>query len=794
MEEVSFWPLPALLLPQTTCQLIGSTVLSDSTLETKPIPGTAATSAIDGRLLELWFTPVRFGLLLAVLILASFPEVIFGNQSFIARDFGLFSYPVAYYHKESFWRHELPLWNPLHNCGIPFLAQFNTITLYPLSLIYLMLPLDWSLGIFCLVHIWIAGMGMYFLAHRWTGNRFAASIAGLAFAFNGLSLNFIMWPSHLATYSWMPWVIWSVEKAWQRGGRAVLWAALLGSLQMLSGGPETILMTWLVVLPIFVRYFVLEKSSRWTGIIRFFGVIILVTGLSAAQLFPFLDLIAHSQRNSDYAQMNWSTPGTGWANFFVPLFGCFLTRKGIYFQDNQYWTSSYYVGIAVVALAMWAIWRVRKPRVWFLAVIALLGILLAMGENGLFFRALKIVFHPIGFMAHPVKFILLAVFALPLLAAFAIAELPWVNESRTNQPSRSLLVVGSVVALVILGLMAFAHLRPADHEEWQVTCRNGVIRLAFLALTLSGLAALRRFQAVKWKAILAFGLPVLLWGDVNLHAPPQNPTTSRDVLQPGLFQTNLSPKNGQSRALISGTAAKQMLEGTSGDVGKDFLFLRKGLFLNSNLLDETPTLNGFYSLYLESDLGVRALLGAHSAPFLDFVGVSIETAPDDIFKFVSRNSFLSMITGGQKPIFTDRTNMLPALADSNFDPRAIVYLPMEVKDEITVSNRSEVRILSQTLAAQKIELEVAATVPSLMVAAQSFYHPWHAWINDQEVKIYPANYHFQAWQIPPGQSHVRLEYKDRAFEVGALLSILSLGVGAGLFWSTRKVSEKSEAL
>ena len=121
-------------------------------------------------------------MLLAVLICAAYPEVISGQGTFFHRDFSIFGYPLAYYHRQSFWQGEIPLWNPLNDCGLPFLAQWNTMTLYPLSLFYLLLPLSWSLGMFCLGHLFLGGMGMYFLAHRWTDNRFAAAAAGLAFS------------------------------------------------------------------------------------------------------------------------------------------------------------------------------------------------------------------------------------------------------------------------------------------------------------------------------------------------------------------------------------------------------------------------------------------------------------------------------------------------------------------------------------------------------------------------------------------------------------------------------------
>ena len=152
---------------------------------------------------DAWFTPARFAALLAILIFIFFPDVILGTRAFVFRDYGLYGYPVAFYHRESFWRGEVPLWNPLSACGIPFLAEWSTLVLYPFSFLYLLSPLSWSLGVFCLAHLIVAGLGMYFLARRWTGNRLAASVAGVAFAFNGFSLNSLIWPHYTASLGWM---------------------------------------------------------------------------------------------------------------------------------------------------------------------------------------------------------------------------------------------------------------------------------------------------------------------------------------------------------------------------------------------------------------------------------------------------------------------------------------------------------------------------------------------------------------------------------------------------------------
>src|SRR6266850_3705027 len=165
------------------------------------------------------FTGTRVAGLIVLFLFALYPEVILGTHSFFFRDFGLFTYPVAHYAHESFWRGEVPLWNPLNNTGVPFLAQWNTSVCYPPSLIYLLLPLPWSLNLFGLVHLVLAGAGMYLLAERWTQNRLAAGIAGIAFALNGLMLNCLIWTSNLAALSWQPLVILCVERAWRLGGR-----------------------------------------------------------------------------------------------------------------------------------------------------------------------------------------------------------------------------------------------------------------------------------------------------------------------------------------------------------------------------------------------------------------------------------------------------------------------------------------------------------------------------------------------------------------------------------------------
>ena len=217
--------------------------------------------------------------------------MLLGTQTFFYQDFGLFTYPVAQHARESFWRGEIPLWNPLNNCGVPFLAQWNTSVCYPLSLIYLLLPLPWSLNFLASSIMVLAGVGMYLLlAHRLTQNRLAASIAGLGFALNGLILNCLLWTSNLAALSWQPLVILCVIQAWRLGGgRRIALAALVGAMQMLSGSPEIILFTWTMLGVLWLGEWRWEKLPFWPSLRRLAVIALLVAGLAAIQILPFLD-------------------------------------------------------------------------------------------------------------------------------------------------------------------------------------------------------------------------------------------------------------------------------------------------------------------------------------------------------------------------------------------------------------------------------------------------------------------------------------------------------------------------
>jgi hypothetical protein len=747
---------------------------------------TADTTNADDK----WLTAGRFALLLSLLVFITFPRVVLGTQTFIFRDYGLFSYPVAYFQRQCFWRGELALWNPYSQCGVPFLAQWNTMCLYPPALLYLLLPLTWALSFFCLAHLVWGGLGMYLLARQWTGDRLAGAVAGVIFAFNGLNLNFLMWPSHVATFSWLPWLLWLAPAGWQDGGRKLVWATLAGTLQMLAGGPETILLTWVILTLLAVGDWVRRTGPRGKLVLRFGGMVVLISLICAAQLLPFLELLRHSQRDTGYGSSDWSMPAWGWANFLVPLFRTSPTPQGVYLQPGQYWTSSYYAGIGTVLLATVAVLRSRNWRVRPVAILALFALVLALGKAGFLYSAMRHGMPVMGILRYPVKFVILVLALAPLLAAFGLQSLAGMSERR----GRTRWLCGAVLLVFIVVIMTSQWGAPPT-VRW-MTLENGLARAGFLVLILLLLALLARQDAgsaLRRRSFLAMLLLVTFWVDFRTHVPTQNPTASPGAYAAGALneQRHWKPKPvlGESRAMISPGAQADLKYHSLSAVETSYLLSRLGLLANCGLLENIPQAHGFFSLAPGEINDICSVWYVQTnrdfSPLLDLMGVSQVSAPDQTFEWVPRPSAMPLVTAGQEPILADDRTAFAALSQTNTDFRRTVFLPLEARGAIAAKGVAGARVESTVFTDQTVTAQIRSPAPCLLVVAQTCYPAWQAFVDGERTKVWRANYAFQAVEVPAGNHRVELKYQDGAFRAGVAFSGLGL-LTYGFLWRKQR--------
>ena len=740
---------------------------------------------------EFW-TPQRFLLVLAAVVLALFPKVALGLTTFFFHDFGALGYPGAVYFQQSLFRGELPLWNPYSHCGVPYLAQMGSW--YPANFICALLPLPWSANFSVLAHLVLGGWGMYALARRWGVDGFAASFAGFAYAFNGVALSCFQWGNYIASLGWLPWVVLAVTEAWRHGGRWLVLAAIVSALQVLTATPELTLLVWLFLAALWLAELFSGKIKFWISARRAAVVILLAAGITMIQMLPFFDLLAHSQRDTNYDNHSrWAMPGWGWANLVVPLFHGYLSPQGNWFQHDQDFLMSYYPGLGVLALAVAGVWLTRSRTILIIAAATLGCWILALGEAGHVYPLVKKVVPWIGIARFPVKFTILTSFLVPLLAAWAIQKIQTPTDARVRRCP--IFIGGSFLALTA-GLVVFARQNPFPSDAVNAMTWNAVVRAGLLVVLLAALLLLAKLKNSRARLAVQFVAIIILLADLLTHSPGIVPTLPSSVLAPGLWQAQgkAAPAPGLGRLMDSPQAEQQMLFSYVPDPQLDFLGKRLAEWYNLNLLDSLPKVNGAITLRpAEFDLVERRIYYTRGASFgeglPDFLSAAWISDPANPAKWIARTNFLPVLTAGQWPEFKTDAQALDAMTDKNFNPRAVVFLPESARAVVTVSNQTRCAASQVHFRQNQVEAEVQAATPSLVVLSQTFYHLWHAEVDGRPVPLLRANVAFQALQVPAGTHHVRLVYRDPNLEIGAVISLVSLFV-CGFLWRRQPPLEK----
>ncbi|MBG89780.1 MAG: hypothetical protein CMO80_23170 [Verrucomicrobiales bacterium] len=718
-----------------------------------------------------WLTTRRFALLLGGLLLLSFYPVLVGNQAWFYRDYGFLGYPFAFFNREALWSGEIPFWNPLIHCGVPHFAQWNTMVLYPGSLIYLLVPLPWGLAWFCVAHLFLGGMGMWRLVREDTGSNFGAAFAGVAFVFSGLVLACVIYPNYLVAFGWLPWVYLYARSAMEPDNwRALIKAVIAGSMQMLSGAPELILMTWLMIGAVVIAraWGGKERSAKLRASAgSLFCVVALIAGLCAFQLFPFFDLLLQSQRSLDTGDGFWSLPAWGWINFVAPLFSNFQTDQGVFVQAGQSFFPSVYLGVVTLALALLARGgkRFEIAVLWFCALIALL---LAFGEAGFLYPLLKSV-SPIGVARFPVKGVLLLGFIVPLLAGYGLAT--W---ERNRDCRRALAVPGLVVIAVVGAGIALGMNAPLPELRTPEATTNGYVRIAFLVGGLAMLFAWNRSSDAA-KRLLPIALIALIWVDAKIHAPILNPTIGADAFEPGLaaaYHRQSDPDFGkQGRLMLSPEAEKALHRKMVPKFSDDFMGQRLAYWGNLNMLDAIPKVNGAATLtpkrwtLFETDLYQFDEMPDQS--LMDFLGVSAVTDPAIMVKWQARAGGMSLASGGQ----TEQPGG-PAAGTwwrgTNWNPRETVYVPR------TAATNGSATITDFTRSRNSISCIVNCESESVIVVSETQSPGWKAYLDGKPAETFSANFAFLGVRVPAGEHKLKLKYLEKGFVMGSVLSVLTL--------------------
>jgi len=287
--------------------------------------------------------------------------VAFPHNHLVA-DLILQNYAWKQYLVEAIQNRELPLWDPYLFAGHPFLANGQHSALYPLSLVYYVLPLWRAFGVFAWLQLGLAGIFAYFFARVLGIRRLGGLIAGITFQFSGfMVVSSIPHPMIIAAASWLPFLLAMVESIIQQrpalGKRpATLPWALLGALglgcQMLAGHVENTYFTLLVTGAYALWRLIGESASRriseWFAASRratMWLIVMLVLGLAlgAVQFVPLYEVVADNFRGGEAAASlqqvrEWAYPSRRLIAFGIPNFFGNPAHHGYFDLFTRRWT------------------------------------------------------------------------------------------------------------------------------------------------------------------------------------------------------------------------------------------------------------------------------------------------------------------------------------------------------------------------------------------------------------------------------------------------------------------------
>ncbi|WP_169972607.1 glycosyltransferase family protein [Tautonia rosea] len=147
--------------------------------------------------------------------------------------------PWITFNREIIRSGRLPLWNDRAGCGVPHLANGQSAVFDPIAAIAYVGTMPDALAWIAAARLWIAGLGMYVLAHMWGLGFWGRWFAGLVYPLCGFMTLWLLYPL-ASVAAWLPWLIVSTE--WlirRRGTRPIAAVAASASLVILGGHIQT---------------------------------------------------------------------------------------------------------------------------------------------------------------------------------------------------------------------------------------------------------------------------------------------------------------------------------------------------------------------------------------------------------------------------------------------------------------------------------------------------------------------------------------------------------------------------
>lgn len=745
--------------------------------------------------------------LLACLILALLIGLLYGRTLFTSGELAYgkdvnYFYPNEVVLQASGFGADFPVWNPYFGAGAPGLGKIQVGLFYPpLMLLRALFDVETTLDLDAMLHLLLAGAGVYFLMRQLAVDRIPALFTAVAFMLSGSFTPRIIagHASVLRAISWSGWLLWAYirllkEQTWLN----VVLTALIVGFVITGGHPQMSLIVLLLPLGYFGACFVPEcvRANNWRKIwSRFCWSVVavgLALGLTAVQIMPYLAWQGQTVRAAGNAFDSFDVMIRNsflWQHFlalFMPtVWYDPASSTSLSFENRSFfWENSAFTGVlTLLILGIGLTLRSTAYRVHrrFLAGLAVVGLVLSMGTiNPLY----EFLFQTLPYIRAPGRFMLWWTLATAVSAGIVLDI--WLKNVASPVQFRKLAYGLAASALVlIVGWQLFRPLLPgllqnyADftNEYIELTRQTVGLNVNHLAVKL-GVMTVLFWTVGRWPEYGRY-LGILLVLVLSLEM--------------GLFTTTITEPTPLSSLYHPESRYTQL--DYSAEAHRFNGYRQPPLYLIPTL---THVQNGEESTKLDNLLKSDNGLNLLAANFT----ITQEALVDEGQLVQTRNGW---------NLFSHRQNLpriyaapvvrqveadaaaLPIVGDLAFSgwQEAVVLRPEDAKQAAQLNqfsaksdNSRQVAFSGHYLQYQNNQLvaEVTTNQPVMVVFSEMYDAGWQASVNGQPATLWLVNYAFRGVLVDAGTSTISMQYRPQEYRFGAIISgltglfVLCLGV------------------
>jgi hypothetical protein len=658
-----------------------------------------------------------------------------------------------------------PIWNPFMLSGDLLAASAQPAAYSPFTLLACLLPIAQGLTFSAAITFFLAGLTSFLFLRELGVRDSVALFGGAAWMYIKAIAFYVLWAMG-ASWAFFPLILLGTRRVVREP--SVRNAAILTSglvLFLLAGHPESVLHA--VFAGAIYGLFELARTRRNFGrvLLAAAGSGVVALALCAIYILPILEAapqtMEHGFRTGAWRQMSHGVAlRESGARILTDVFP-FLHFGEWRIEGVKYLPpDTAAAGSLVLALAVFAIARIRSAESWFWSAMALFGLLARAAWSPLMNALSKL---PLLDVTINERFSFAAAFALVVLAALALERMLARNEQRA-------LMITLAIVFIALSLggawVRHARLVADAFPEWGAYSAFAEIA-ALAAATLVLLFAKPR-ALIPLLTLVLLGQHFLEEGDIYPTLPSFAAYPPIPILQPAQAVKTPFRIVGHAHGFIPGTSALYELEDVRGYEALTFAryfetyrfwCLHQPVWFN-RVDDLTKPFLSF--------LNVRFAICSPKMPPLDGWHVVAKQRGAELLEnervieraFIPRNVRVGLPA-------VDAENEMADVKD--FRERA--WLEVELPPQDIVNGRGA---LSFRRSGNGFRITADMESNGWIVVSEPAWKGWRAYIDDNRVKTSIANVAFLGIHVPAGHHIVRLVYLPRAFVVGRVITFVTL--------------------